>query len=83
VNICSPIVLQFLHSLHFGHKPQLAGLSNAGHVINHSVGDKNKQQVTTYVMVYNAMSHVMLPRMRDLSPALTLVAQNKRRLLSE
>jgi hypothetical protein len=37
------IVLQFLHSLHFGLKPQLAGLSIAGLVINHSLGDKNKQ----------------------------------------
>jgi hypothetical protein len=37
------IVLQFLHSLHFGHKLQLAGLPIAGHAINHSVGDKNKQ----------------------------------------
>jgi hypothetical protein len=76
------IVLQFLHSLHFGRKPQLAGLSIVGHIINHSIGDKNKQQVTSYVMVYKA-SHVTLPRMRELSPAPTLIAKNKRRLLSE
>jgi hypothetical protein len=33
------IFIQFLHSLHFGREPQLAGLSIAGHIINHSVGD--------------------------------------------
>jgi hypothetical protein len=31
--------------------------------------DKNKQQVTSYVMVYKAMSHVTVTRMRELSPA--------------
>jgi hypothetical protein len=59
------------------------GLSIAGHIINHSVGDNIKQQVTSYVMVYEAMSHVTLPRMSELSPTLTLVAKNKWRLLSE
>jgi hypothetical protein len=90
VNICLPIFeysttidLQFLHSLRFGRKPQLAGLSITGHVINHSVGDKNKQQVTSYVMVYKAVSHVTLPHKRELSPAPILVAKNKWRLLSE
>jgi hypothetical protein len=34
-------------------------------------------------MVYKAMSHVTLPRMRELSPAPTLIAENKRNLLSE
>jgi hypothetical protein len=34
-------------------------------------------------MVYKAMSHVTLPRMRELSPAPTSVAKNKRGLLSE
>jgi hypothetical protein len=35
--------------------------------------DKNKHYVTSYVTVYKAMSHMMLPRMRELSPAPTLV----------
>jgi hypothetical protein len=30
--------------------------------------------MTSYVTVYNAISHVTLPRMRELSPAFTLVA---------
>jgi hypothetical protein len=34
-------------------------------------------------MVYKAMSHVTLPRMRELSPAPTLIAKIKRRLLYE
>jgi hypothetical protein len=37
------IVLKFLYSLKFGHKQQLVGLYIAGHIVNHSVGDKNKQ----------------------------------------
>jgi hypothetical protein len=88
VNICLPtwtfytIVLQFFHSLHFGCKLQLARLSIAGHIINHSVGDK-KIGDQLYVMVYKAMSHVTLPRMHELSPAPTLLAKNKERLLSE
>jgi hypothetical protein len=45
--------------------------------------DKNKHYVTDYVMVYKAMSHVTLPRMRELSPAPPLFAYNKLRLLSE
>jgi hypothetical protein len=69
------IVLQFLHSLHFRRKPQLVGLSIAGHIINQSVGGKNKQQVTSYVMVYKAVSHVTLPRMHELSPTPTLVTE--------
>jgi hypothetical protein len=39
--------------------------------------------VTSYVMVYKTMSHVTLPRMCELSPTPTLVAKNKRSLLSE
>jgi hypothetical protein len=35
---------------------------------------KNKHYVTSFVMVYEAMSHVTLPRMRELSPSPTLVA---------
>jgi hypothetical protein len=48
----------------------------AGAIINHRTHhnslrrDKNKHQVTRYVMVYKAMSHVMLPRMCELSPLL-------------
>jgi hypothetical protein len=30
--------------------------------------DKNKLYVTSYVMVYKAVSHVTLPRMREPSP---------------
>jgi hypothetical protein len=44
---------------------------------------KNKHYVTGSVMVYKVMSHVMLPRMRKLSPVPTLVAKNKWRLLFE
>jgi hypothetical protein len=36
--------------------------------------DKNKHCVTSYMLVYKAMSHVTLPRMRELSPAPALVA---------
>jgi hypothetical protein len=36
--------------------------------------DNNKHWVTSYAMVYKAMSHVTLPRMRELSPAPILVA---------
>jgi hypothetical protein len=36
--------------------------------------DKNKHYGTSYVMVYKAMSHVMLAHMRELSPAPALVA---------
>jgi hypothetical protein len=36
--------------------------------------DKNKHQMSSYVMVYKAMIHVTLPRMRELSPAPTVVA---------
>jgi hypothetical protein len=36
--------------------------------------DKNKHQVTNYMMDYMVMSHVTLPRMRELSSAPTLVA---------
>jgi hypothetical protein len=35
------------------------------------------------MMVYKAMGHVMLPHMRELSLASTLVAENKQSLLSE
>jgi hypothetical protein len=35
------------------------------------------------MMVYKATSHVTLRRMRKLFPAATLVAENKRSLLSE
>jgi hypothetical protein len=34
-------------------------------------------------MVYKGLSGVMLPRMRELSPASTLVASNKTKLLFE
>jgi hypothetical protein len=77
------IVLQFLHSLHFVRKLQVVGLSIAGHIINHSVEVKNKQYMASYVMVYNTMSHLAQPRMCELSPALTLFAKNKWRLLYE
>jgi hypothetical protein len=32
--------------------------------------EEKKHEVTSYVMVYKAMSHVTLPRMRELSPLL-------------
>jgi hypothetical protein len=35
--------------------------------------------MTGYIMVYKAVSHVTLPRMRELSLAPVLVAYNKRR----
>jgi hypothetical protein len=36
--------------------------------------DKNKHWVTSYVTVYEAVSHVTLPLMHELVPAPTLVA---------
>jgi hypothetical protein len=36
--------------------------------------DKNKHNVTSYVMIYKAMSHMTLFRMRELSLAPTLFA---------
>jgi hypothetical protein len=36
--------------------------------------DKNKHQVTSYVMVYKAMSHMTLSRMRELCPGPNSVA---------
>jgi hypothetical protein len=36
--------------------------------------DKNEHSVTSYVMVYKAMSHVMLPYVHEFSLTLTLVA---------
>jgi hypothetical protein len=47
----------------------------AGGIINHRTHryslcrHKNKHYVASYVMVYKAMYHVTLPRMRELSPA--------------
>jgi hypothetical protein len=38
--------------------------------------DKNKHQVTSYVMVYKATNHVTLPRMRELSPAPTFFSSS-------
>jgi hypothetical protein len=52
----------------------------AGGIINHRTHhnslrrDKNKHWVTSYVMVYKAMSHVPLPRMLEISPSPTLAA---------
>jgi hypothetical protein len=40
---------------------------------NSLYGDKHKQWVASYVMVYKAMSHETLPRMRELSPLTILV----------
>jgi hypothetical protein len=57
-------------------------LSIAGHIII-LCRDKNKCYVASYVMVYKAMSHVMLPHMHGLSPAPTLVACNKWMSLSQ
>jgi hypothetical protein len=45
--------------------------------------DKNRHYVTRCPMVYKATSHVMLPHMRELSPASILVDSNKRKLLSK
>lgn len=50
---------------------QRAGLSIVGY-ITRSV-DKNNHQVTCYLMVSKAMSHMTLPRMRELSPAFTSI----------
>jgi hypothetical protein len=59
------------------------GLINRRTHHNSLCRDKNKHNVTSYVMVYKAMSHVTLPRMRELSRALTLAASNKQKLLYE
>jgi hypothetical protein len=50
------------------------GIISRGTLYNLLCRDKNKHQMTSYVMVYKAMSHVTLPRMYELSPAPTLVA---------
>jgi hypothetical protein len=52
---------------------QLTGLSVTGHIIS-DCGDKNKHKVISYVMVYKAVSHVMLPHMCNLVIVPTLVA---------
>jgi hypothetical protein len=96
------ILLQFIHSLHFGRKPhkfimdisgnhglawrkrttarisQLVGLPIARHIITHSVEARTNTGWPVYVIVYKAMSHVMLPRMRSYNSCL-----RKRRLLFE
>jgi hypothetical protein len=52
----------------------------AGGIINHRThhnslcSGKNKPWVTSYVMVYKAMSYVMLPHMGELFPTPTFVA---------
>jgi hypothetical protein len=52
----------------------------AGGIVSHRAQrnavcrDKNKHWMTSYVMVYKAVSHVTLRRMRELSHAPTLVA---------
>jgi hypothetical protein len=86
------IVLQFLHTLHFGCKlPRINTMdfssthafnmkkvdncvnSTAGRIIscrrhNSLCRDKNKHYMTSYVMVYKAMNHVMLPHMHEPPP---------------
>jgi hypothetical protein len=47
---------------------QLVGLSIAEHM-TYFRRDKNKHYVLSYMMDYKAMSHVTLPRMRELSHA--------------
>jgi hypothetical protein len=51
----------------------------AGGIINRRTDnllcrDKDKRLVTSYVVVYKAMDHVTVPRLRELSPSSTLVA---------
>jgi hypothetical protein len=41
---------------------------------NSLCSSKNKHYMTSYVMLYKAMSHVTLSHMRELFPATTLVA---------
>jgi hypothetical protein len=66
-----------------------SAIFDAGEIINCETyhnslcRDKIKQKVTSCMMVYKAVSHMTLPRMRQLSSAPSLFAQNKRKLLSE
>jgi hypothetical protein len=50
------------------------GFVNCGTHHNSFHKDKNKHRMTSYVMVYKAKTHAMLPHMRELSLACTLVA---------
>jgi hypothetical protein len=54
---------------------QLGGLSIVGHIITHPVDTRTNTRWQVIQMVYKAMSHVTLPRMRELSLAPTLVAK--------
>jgi hypothetical protein len=89
--------LQFLHSLHYGHKLRLhnsqstsaalmflacrkrtpvrisqqEALIIASHIIAQYVETRTNTMIQyLYVMVYKAMSHITLPRMRELSQLL-------------
>jgi hypothetical protein len=57
-------------------RANLAGGVTISHRTHHNLlcTDKNKHYVPSYMMVYKAMSHMMLPRMQELSHAPTLVA---------
>jgi hypothetical protein len=57
---------------------QQAGLLFAEHIKTLLCRDKDKHYMTSYIMVYKAMSHVALPRTRELYPAPKFVAYNKR-----
>jgi hypothetical protein len=49
----------------------------AGGIINRRNSlcrDKNEHKITSYVMVYDALSHVTLSRMREFFPVCMLVA---------
>jgi hypothetical protein len=50
------------------------GIISSGTHHNSLFRDKNKHYMASYMVVYKAMSHVTLPRMRELSLAPTLVA---------
>jgi hypothetical protein len=50
------------------------GITNYGKHHNSLCRDKNKHQMTGYMMLYMALNHVTLLRMRELSSDPTLVA---------
>jgi hypothetical protein len=50
------------------------GIINRRTYHNSLCRDKNKHYMASSVMVYEAMDHVMLPRMHEVSPTPTLVA---------
>jgi hypothetical protein len=59
------------------------GIINCRTQHNSIYRDKNKHYVTSNVMVYKAMTYATLSCTHELCRTPTLVAQNKRRLLSK